>query len=375
MSGLHKHNANRGNFSSDWLYSITTVEGTDNDGAQIRTEVPLHTLLGRKNKSFTVFIPSIANQCNTLRKMLVEEADYLSSGPMALMQHCPSNDQIDVITSTPLKCYKYLATIDKLTQKQYKDMIRDTLNNNTIEPKENEKLSAYLRRHCHRDESKHATDRFTSEVEYTIGRQQKKHHGKKGVEKAQGALLEAIKWNELGKLAPTISAEQDSNKSNPSRIESSVAKNITTKNRTAANLPLNNNNDFMDGLRDFVDGYKLVDDDAEQEQVETLALLATTVGDRDVESVVYADVAQNDIGVKDEIRVPRELGIGTTVSICNDIVTCNCEMFTRWKICRHCIYFEFLHCQIFPQRHATDGNQSYSRMRDVILSHIKNIDI
>ncbi len=378
LSGLANHNANRANFSSDWLYSITTVETNDGDEAQIRTEVPLHTILGHKNKSFTVFIPSIANQCNTLRKMLVEEADYLSSGPMALMQHCPSNDQIDDITSTPLKCYKYLATIDKFTQKLYKDMIRDRLIKNTIEPKENENLSAYLRRHCHRDESKDATDRFTSEVEYTIGRQRKKGRGKKGVEEARGALLEAIKWNELDKLVPTMLPAQESNTSNPSRKES-ITKTFTAKpghaNKTAADISLNNNNDFMDGLRDFVDGYKLVDDDAEQEQVETLALLATTIEERDVGSVVYADVTHTDNVVKDEIRVPRELGKGTTVSICNDIVICNCEMFTRWKICRHCIYFEFLHCRTFPQGNATDGNTSYPSMRDSILSHIKNIDI
>jgi hypothetical protein len=32
--------------------------------------------------------------------------------------------------------------------------------------------------------------------------------------------------------------------------------------------------------------------------------------------------------VKDAIRVPRELGTGTTIT-----VSCNCEAFNRWKIC------------------------------------------
>ena len=144
--------------------------------------------------------------------------------------------------------------------------------------------------------------------------------------------------------------------------------------KNAMDVPHNDNEDFMGGLSDFVDGFKLVDDDAEPEQIEKVALLAsTTMDDMDDGSIAYADVAHAD--VKDEIRVPRELGIGTTVSICNDIVICNCEMFTRWKICRHCIYFEFLHCRTFPQGNATDGNTSYPRMRDSILSHIKNIDI
>jgi hypothetical protein len=90
LPGLANHNANRAtNFSSDWLYSICIVNTTDGNGARVQTEVPLHTVLAHKNKSFTVFIPSIANQCNTLRRMLVEEAAYLSSGPMASCNTVP----------------------------------------------------------------------------------------------------------------------------------------------------------------------------------------------------------------------------------------------------------------------------------------------
>lgn len=148
------------------------------------------------------------------------------------------------------------------------------------------------------------------------------------------------------------------------------------KNKNATDIPHDDNEDFMGGLKDFVDGFKLLDDDAESEQVEKVALLAsTTRDDIDDGSIVYADGGHTAMLVKDELRVPRELGIGTTISICNDVVTCNCEMFTRWKTCRHCIYFEFLHCQTFPQGDATDGNKSYPCMRDTILSHIKNIDI
>lgn len=131
----------------------------------------------------------------------------------------------------------------------------------------------------------------------------------------------------------------------------------------------------MSGLRDFVDGYKLLDDDAEPEQVEKVALLASTtkddIGDG---SIIYADGGHTDMSVKDELHVPRELRIGTTVSICNDVVTCNCEMFTRWKSNWLCVYFKFLHCQTYLRGDATDGNKSCPSMRDTILSHIKNID-
>jgi hypothetical protein len=69
---LSNHNARKGNFSSDLLYSICTTLNADGG---IGTEVLLHTLLGKKDKHFIIFIPFIAMQCNTLQQMLIEVAD------------------------------------------------------------------------------------------------------------------------------------------------------------------------------------------------------------------------------------------------------------------------------------------------------------
>ena len=132
----------------------------------------------------------------------------------------------------------------------------------------------------------------------------------------------------------------------------------------------------MDGMGDFVDGYQLLDDDAEPEDIQAVALLASVTNEAEDRIIEYANGGKGIcLAKKDEIRIPRELGIGITVTVQNEIVTCNCEMFNRWMVCRHCIYFEFLHCGKQPEGHATDGNKSYSNMRDTIIEHIKTIDI
>lgn len=42
----------------------------------------------------------------------------------------------------------------------------------------------------------------------------------------------------------------------------------------------------------------------------------------------------------ERVRVLRELGEGTTISVGKDCkkLCCNCEIFNRWRICRHVIF-------------------------------------
>jgi len=354
---LANHNASKGNFSSDILYSICTT--LDADGGT-GTEVLLHAVLGKKNQHFTIFIPSIAMQCNTLRQMLLEDADIRTSGPIALMQQSLSTVDVEDITSTPVKLFTHLATIDAFTQNRFKHMIREIIQENTVTPKEGEKLIQYLRRHCHRDASRNASDRFASEADCTIGRKKTKRKGKK-VDAVRQAQLEALKWNP---------------------VEESASVAITTTNTVSSTVSnLSNDADSLIGVDvdlDFLDGYKLLDDDAEPEEIEGVALLASVNNTVEEEvEVAYnksvGEMAAGDSSVKDAIRVPRELGTGTTITVRDSTVTCNCEAFNRWKICWHCVYFEFLHCNRLPHGSRTDGNVSYSHAREKILGHIKKI--
>ena len=444
---MANHNASKGNFSSDILYSICNV--TNETGERI--EVLLHTVLGKKNMHFTVFIPSIRTQLNTLKRMLLADADRRSSGPMSFMQHCPSTSQVNQITSNPTNCFNHLATIDKQSQSKFKQMIRETLHENSVELKPNERLVEYLRRRCHRDESKHASERFANEFDCTIGRTKtnKNKRGSRKASAAKEAALEAIKWDEeevsawnklaelqrnttitsdslkssnqhekfacfcslnksdinnksrciLHKVAEgkweildetgiiTIALVQDTDDEGPVKewglwyclprgtdIENAKVLPDEVNTTSDTNVSLNATESFMDGLEDFADGYKLLDDDAEPEDIQSVALLASVTNKAEDCVIEYANGGKAN-SVTDEIRIPRELGIGITVSVQNELVTCNCEIFNRWLICRHCIYFEFLHCGKQPEGDATDGNKSYTNMRETIIEHIKAINI
>ena len=418
---------------------------------------------------FNVFIPSIATQCNTLKQMLLEDADMRTSGPIALMQYCPSESDVKEISSSPMKTFSHLAKLDTFSQNKFKNMIRTTLKENTVTPKQNEKLVQYLRRHCHRDESRISSARFTSEFECTIERNKKKK--KKGkVDAEREAQLEALKWDMTEKSTGATSLDDNSSllwnkvlKSQIGNITSQDLKSSAINETFAIVCSLDKNNigiksqcilqkiapgvwdicdetgmithkrvhdtddegpvkewglwyqqpinddiadaqvskttlvecisttatnkasgskksdDTEDLINEVIDGYQLLADDAELEEVEAVAMLASinnNVEDEcDIEfsksdrEKAAAGASTND-GI---IRVPRELGTGTTVTVHDTSVTCNCEIFNRWRICRHCVYFEFLHCGCLPHGSTTDGNISYPRVRERILGHIKDI--
>ena len=345
-----------------------------------------------------------------------------------------------------------MGNIDKQSQSKFKQMIRDTLEKNSVAQKPNEQLVEYLRRQCHRDEAKHASERFVNEIDCTIGRTKKKNkRGSRKATEAKEAMLEAIKWDGeelsvwsnlaelqrnttitsnllksskqqdkfacvcsldksnidnksrcvLNKVAEgkweildetgmtTIAHVQDTDDEGPVKewglwycqprgtdIVNAKVLPYEENTTTDANASLNETESFMDGMGDFVDGYQLLDDDAEPEDIQAVALLASVTNEAEDRIIEYANGGKGIcLAKKDEIQIPRELGIGITITVQNEIVTCNCEMFNRWMTCRHCIYFEFLHCGKQPEGHATDGNKSYSNMRDTIIEHIKTIDI
>jgi hypothetical protein len=339
LSGLASFNGKRGNYSSDWLYAVCVVTDID-----LVVEVPLHSCLGKRDKHFSVFIPSWTTQCNTLRKLLLDHVALQGSGPMALMQHCPSPAQVCELTSTPKKCFEHLARIEPMTQILYKQMIRDAWMENTVQPKKNETLGGYLRRHCHRDEAKNATLRFANAMENTVGEKAKKGKKKKNTAKELLlAKLEDDKWKD------------------DEVVEADSEKTIN---------------------KDYTDEFQMLSEDAEVDEILAIAQHASTDDKVDLKAVKYkqgdnllVDEKSMDSGsmkLLEEVRLTREMGMGTTVTIRNDTVTCNCEMFNRWMTCRHCIWFDFLHCGTLPSGDATDGNINYKAMREKILGDIES---
>lgn len=87
------------------------------------------------------------------------------------------------------------------------------------------------------------------------------------------------------------------------------------------------------------------------------------------------------------MRVLRELGVGVTITVkpkedeevggvkCCADVSCDCEKYIRWKLCRHVVYFEYLHNWRLPEASSTDANENWVENREKILKFIKSTHI
>lgn len=60
--------------------------------------------------------------------------------------------------------------------------------------------------------------------------------------------------------------------------------------------------------------------------------------------------------------------------ICDE-VSCNCEKYIRWKLCRHVVYFEYLHNGRLPEAKSTDANENWVDNREIILKFIQSTHI
>jgi hypothetical protein len=201
-------------------------------------------------------------------------------------------------------------------------------------------LHTYLRRRCHRDESDLAGLRFARKTDDSLGRKQKKSKKSKHHEK-----LENDKWGEEENGGEPVTAAENG----------------------------------------YFDGFQIIDDDAELEEVEKLLEGADIIGDNDGECG-YVDFSFDEKEIMalfheaigdERVRVLRELGDGTTVCVKKecDEMCCNCEMYNRWRICRHIVWMEVLHFAKYPPGDISDAEDGWEAIRDKILDNIKKTHI
>jgi len=147
-------------------------------------------------------------------------------------------------------------------------------------------------------------------------------------------------------------------------------------------------------MEDFMDGFELIDLDAEEEEIERMAMYADTTNND--ESNLQFEFLFNDEELKEmnrqlreglSLRVLRELGVGVTITVkpkeekgvggvkCCADVSCDCEKYIRWKLCRHVVYFEYLHNGRLPEASSTDANENWVENREKILKFIKSTHI
>lgn len=273
--------------------------------------------------------------------MLEEDAQDAMGGPMALQMQTPSVDDVRKKMKDPVGCTKIITTLDSFRQQRLKQRIHNRLKNTTSKVRPGEKLSTYLRRRCNRDESS-AGERFAS-----VSDSKNKKKTKKTKKSKHQERLDKDKWGEEKSEGTEIRAEDN----------------------------------------EFFDGFVMLSEDAETEEIENYIGTTANVEDDgndgecgfvdflfDEDEIIMLMNERNDA---ERVRVLRELGDGPTVHVtknCEDL-SCNCETYNRWRICRHIAWIKVLHFGKYPPGEISDAEDGWGRIREKILEIIKKTHI
>ena len=327
------------NFCSDITYCLCVATVTDDTGSDVEMEVPLHTALGNVGLVYKVTFPTMSAQNTELRNMKNDEVIDTIGGPAALQEHSMSMEDVKVMLGSPLRCAAVFTELDDTSQQSLKRRIHRRLRNNTSEPRVGETCEDYIRRHANRDHSALASKRFAKKFQ---DRPDKTSNGKKSKSKQQ-EKLERDKWGKEEK-----EDEQD-----------------------------------HDDLGHFYENSEIFDVDAELEDTERnieIALADDDGTEGNIDMTFKFDQKEIDLlnsaaaeKSEERVRILRELGEGVTVCVGNDCETtcCNCEMFNRWRICRHVVWIEVLHFGKFPTGDISDAEDSWESIRERILDTIQ----
>ena len=336
------------NWCSDWLYCSCTVTEMNEAGAVLRKEVPLYSVIGHDNAEFEITFPSLSALFTEIKLMLLELAQFNSGAPMSMQSMSMSVCDVRAMLKDPAGCARFLTGLDRTSQKELKLRIHRRLHSNTSTPKPGENLYMFLQRKSHRDESAEAGSSFLSKSEKAWGAKKKNKRTKKKGSKHQ-AKLEKDKW-----LGEEKVEEED--------------------------------------LSHFLEQGEIWGDDVEIEDLVRIAQIDDLEkiieeddgieGNADIIDMFQFDEKDiAELNSKEEsaerVRVRRELGEGTTVSVgkeCNKLC-CNCEMFNRWRICRHVIWIEVVHFGKFPDKDICDAADDWSSIRQNILDLIKDTHV
>lgn len=336
------------NFTSDFLYCLCKVNTTDTEGNIIESEVPLHSVLGKEGQEFNIAIPSLSLVYTQLKLTLLAETEYTGS-PMFMQTEAITVDGVREMLSTPTKCNQMLTSLESGLTASLKKRIHNCMRANTASPRESESCEMYLRRRARRDPS--------SGARFTFGGNSKmptKRKGRKSSKTAHQEMLEKEKWggsdknngnkNET-KLFEDIDEEEIWDNAEAEEIESTILSELNCES----------------GESEGVEGSIHTRFQFSKEEIEREICRMNTEHATDGKRV----------------RVLRELGDDTTVCVTKESkdMHCNCEMFTRWRICRHVTWMEVLHFGEFPPGNMSLAEDGWGDIRTKILSHIKKTHI
>ncbi len=306
----------------------------------VTKEVRLHDVLGKKNAEFKITFPSLAALFTELKQMHLEQIQFNVGAPMSMQTSSMSIAGVQKMLKDPSGCIKVLTLMDSTSLKQLKVRIQQRLRDNTHSSKEGENLHAFVQRKGQRDEVKGGGGQFASKCDKSRGTTKKSNNSKSKSCEKRAQKLESDKWGE----------EKD---------------------------------DEGGDLDYFLEMKDIWGDDVEIEDLmrimEKDSTKTNTAEDEKMDDVFLIDAKElaelNSKGIMSErVRVLRELGDGPTVSVTRDCekMCCNCEMFNRWRICRHIIWMEVLHFAKYPAGDISDAEDDWDMIRETILGLIKD---
>jgi len=313
------------NLTSTFLYSIVTVDGV---------ETPHELILGNKQvPSFTIHFPTSSRVFTSLSLLMQADIEKYSQAPAGMKSRFILEE-----TKNVQKLIHHLQTLrPKETQALYQ-MLAEKRRANTPELQAHENLTMYLQRRAHRNiDPKWAEPTPPSKSGAKGGKKGAK--GKKG--KGNSDPVKVIR--DFEQLTQERLA-QDKDAGAAEVI--STASDVRPKKGgfMAEQLPI----DGEDGILESALSGGLKSDESVHHEHEKL---------------------------RDRIRLKRQLGdwVETSFSLGNNEermkITCNCEDYSVWGFCEHCIYIEVLHRGEF--NFVSKGTEQWQENRKKALHNIQ----
>lgn len=292
--------------------------------------------------SLQISWPSASRICTSTRCLLENKTTgQLTSGLMCLQLNTVS-DISDHGDLTDFKvCGRKLENFAKDDWTELKETMKETFVNNTIEAHPNERSLDYLRRMCQRYSQRDAEDDMlmkNSINKNPVKPRKKKKKGKdKQTKSCNEARLEADKW---GKETEEVLEKDNSSREGTSNNDTHLCFDIGADS---------------DGVEDILNWYmKEGVDDGE---------------------IILDDESKKELQQMEDrnkrVKVQRELGDWITCTVMDGKITCNCERYVYWRICKHVIWMEVLHLNKLPPESIQRASHNWVSIRDKALHVIK----
>ena len=328
------------NLSGTFLYSIVTVNGL---------ETPHESVLGNKRvESFTIHFPTTSRLFTSLSLYMLNDIAKFDQAPAGMYSRFASEDAKDV-----QKLISHLSTLRPNETKDLYQMLAQKRRENTPELQPGENATMFLIRRSQRK----VDPKWAEPPRHPSRKGAKGKTGKGGKGKGGKGKAKSAKASEDFEQLNQEKLEREKDAGEVEVVSSVKASRPKTDVFVSEELPIDGEGGILEvamteGLKS--DGLK---------------------SDEGLKSASDASVPHDRETLRDRIRLKRELGdwVETQFILGSKDermqITCNCEDYSKWGCCEHCIYIEVLHRGEFD--FVSRGNEQWQDNRKKALHNIE----